>query len=154
MSCVTVKSVRVIQNPAKFTDPLEFELSFESIAELKEDLEWKIIYVGSAGSTAHDQELESVLVGPVQVGVNKFIFKTNPPDPSKIPKDEIIGVTVILVKCSYKDQEFVRIGFFVNNELPEGEETPETFTEQDYSRIARNILTSKPRVTSYAVSWD
>ena len=36
------------------------------------DLEWKITYVGSADSEACDQELESVFVGPVPVGKNKF----------------------------------------------------------------------------------
>ena len=39
------------------------------------DLEWKVIYIGSAENEAHDQELDSVLVGPVPVGVNKFVFQ-------------------------------------------------------------------------------
>lgn len=39
------------------------------------DLEWKIIYVGSADSNAHDQVLESIMVGPIPVGVNKFVFQ-------------------------------------------------------------------------------
>ncbi len=39
------------------------------------DLEWKIIYVGSASSSDFDQELDSVLVGPVVMGMNKFVFE-------------------------------------------------------------------------------
>lgn len=39
------------------------------------DLEWKIIYVGSAESDSHDQVLDSVLVGPVPVGRHTFVFK-------------------------------------------------------------------------------
>lgn len=39
------------------------------------DLEWKIIYVGSAESDAHDQVLDSVLVGPVPMGRHKFVFQ-------------------------------------------------------------------------------
>lgn len=38
------------------------------------DLEWKIIYVGSADSEKYDQELDSVLVGPVAQGAMKFVF--------------------------------------------------------------------------------
>lgn len=39
------------------------------------DLEWKIIYVGSASSEAHDQTLDSVLVGPIPAGRHRFVFQ-------------------------------------------------------------------------------
>ena len=32
------------------------------------DIEWKLIYVGSAESEDYDQELDSCMVGPVPVG--------------------------------------------------------------------------------------
>lgn len=39
------------------------------------DLEWKIIYVGSAEDDRYDQVLDSIMVGPVPVGINKFVFQ-------------------------------------------------------------------------------
>lgn len=39
------------------------------------DIEWKLIYVGSAESSSYDQELDSCMVGPVPVGVNSFEFE-------------------------------------------------------------------------------
>ena len=39
------------------------------------DLEWKLIYVGSAEDEKCDQELESVLVGPVNCGTFRFVFQ-------------------------------------------------------------------------------
>lgn len=39
------------------------------------DLEWKLTYVGSAESEKYDQELDSVLVGPVVRGQYRFIFQ-------------------------------------------------------------------------------
>ena len=42
------------------------------------ELEWKIVYVGSAEDEKHDQTLDSVLVGPVQLGCNKFVFQVKP----------------------------------------------------------------------------
>jgi hypothetical protein len=39
------------------------------------DLEWKIIYVGSAESEAHDQVLDTVFVGPVPEGRHMFVFQ-------------------------------------------------------------------------------
>ena len=41
------------------------------------DLEWKIIYVGSAESDTHDQVLDSVLVGPIPVGTHTFLFEVS-----------------------------------------------------------------------------
>ena len=39
------------------------------------DLEWRVVYVGTAENDTYDQELESVLVGPVPVGINKFVLQ-------------------------------------------------------------------------------
>ena len=45
---------------------------------------------------------------------------------SKIPPEDVLGVTVVLLTCSYRDHEFVRIGYYVNNEYtdPELNENP------------------------------
>ena len=42
---------------------------------LHADLEWKLIYVGSAESEDFDQVLDSVLVGPVYPGQYRFVFQ-------------------------------------------------------------------------------
>jgi histone chaperone ASF1 len=49
MAKVHITNVVVLDNPSSFLNPFQFELTFECIEELKEDLEWKMIYVGSAG---------------------------------------------------------------------------------------------------------
>ena len=36
-----------------------------------------MVYVGSAEGSEHDQVLESVMVGPVPVGVSKFILEVH-----------------------------------------------------------------------------
>jgi histone chaperone ASF1 len=41
------------------------------------DLEWKLIYVGSAEDETYDQLLESVLVGPVNVGNYRFVLQVS-----------------------------------------------------------------------------
>jgi histone chaperone ASF1 len=74
------------------------------------DIEWKVTYVGSANDPSKDQVLEEVLVGPVTVGVNRFILQSAPPDHTAISVPDLVGVTVLLITCSYMDEEFVRIG--------------------------------------------
>ena len=63
-----------------------------------------------------DQILDEILVGPVPVGVNKFVLQADAPDPSQMAQEDLLGVTVVLVTCSYKEREFVRVGYYVNNE--------------------------------------
>ena len=122
MSQINVTNVRVLDNPAPFTSPFQFEITFESYPpQLSQELEWKLIYVGSADDPQHDQELDSVLVGPVQVGKNKFVFSAPAPDVAAIPTKDLMEVTVILLTALYREKEFIRIGYYVNNEYPETE---------------------------------
>jgi histone chaperone ASF1 len=50
MSVVTLLDVKVLNNPAPFGAKYEFEITFESLESLQQDLDWKLTYVGSAQS--------------------------------------------------------------------------------------------------------
>merc|ERR1712088_1172572 len=154
MAKVHVCNVLVLDNPTQFMSKLEFEITFECIEDLPEDLEWKIIYVGSAESEEYDQILDTVYVGPVPEGRHKFVFTADPPNPHKIPVSDVVGVTVILLTCSYRGQEFIRVGYYVCNEYtdPEMQETPPE--KPDFDKLQRNILASNPRVTKFKVNWE
>lgn len=105
-------------------------------------------------SSEHDQELDSLLVGPIPVGVNKFVFEADPPDRSRIPDTEILGVTVILLTCSYDGREFVRVGYYVNNEYTDEALVQDPPQKPVVEKVQRNILAEKPRVTRFAIKWD
>ncbi|PSK54085.1 Histone chaperone ASF1 [Elsinoe australis] len=154
MAAVSLLNVSVRNNPAPFNSPYEFEITFECLESLSKDLEWKLTYVGSATSSEHDQELDSLLVGPIPVGVNKFVFEADPPDLSRIPNTEILGVTVILLTCSYDGREFVRVGYYVNNEYTDEALALEPPQKPIIEKVQRNILAEKPRVTRFAIKWD
>lgn len=56
----------------------------------------------------------------------KFTVDCPPPDYSKIPRDELIcnvifylGVTALIITVSYRNQEFIRVGYYVHNVLNE-----------------------------------
>ena len=72
----------MLDNPTSFSNPFQFEITFEAISELTEDLEWKVTYVGSAEDSSLDQVLDEVAVGPIPVGVNKFVLQADAPDVS------------------------------------------------------------------------
>lgn len=129
-----------------------FSVYFLSLTLLK-DLDWKVVYVGSAEEQTKDQVLEEVSVGPVPVGISKFVFQAPAPDPSLISDGDLIGVTVVLVTCSYHDHEFVRVGYYVNNEYTEPYEEGTLPSPIEISKIERNILAAEPRVTRFAIDW-
>ncbi|KAF3443460.1 hypothetical protein FNV43_RR14012 [Rhamnella rubrinervis] len=153
MSAVSITNVTVLDNPASFLTPFQFEISYECLTPLKDDLEWKLIYVGSAEDETYDQLLESVLVGPVNVGNYRFVLQADPPDPSKIREEDIIGVTVLLLTCSYLGQEFVRVGYYVNNDYDDEQLREEPPTKVLIDRVQRNILSDKPRVTKFPINF-
>lgn len=153
MSAVNLKDVTVLGNPAPFVDPFQFEISYECLSPLEDDLEWKLIYVGSAEDETYDQVLESVLVGPVNVGNYRFVFQADPPDPSKIQEEDIIGVTVLLLTCSYQGQEFVRVGYYVNNDYDDEQLRAEPPQKVLVDKVQRNILADKPRVTKFPINF-
>jgi histone chaperone ASF1 len=104
-------------------------------------------------SDQYDQELDSLLVGPIPVGVNKFIFEADAPDTKRIPDADILGVTVILLTCAYDEREFVRVGYYVSNEYDSEELNAEPPAKPIIERVKRNILAEKPRVTRFAIKW-
>ncbi|KAF8127556.1 ASF1 like histone chaperone-domain-containing protein [Boletus edulis] len=153
MSIVTIRNVEFLNNPARFLDPYKFRVTFECIAPLKDDLEWRLIYVSSPGNEELDQELDDCLVGPVPVGVNSFDFEGVPPDPAKIPPEDVLGVAALILTGSYKDQEFVRVGYYQNTEYDNEEMKQNPPQKIMFERLVRDMNT-KPRVTRFQIKWD
>lgn len=139
------------------------------------DLEFKIIYVGSAETIEFDQTLDQIVVDAVPKGQFKFMFqviflakkikiiqivnfeqhlKADPPDIAKIPADDAVGVTVVLITASYREQEFVRVGYYVNNEYEDQELKDEPPLEPQFNKLVRTIATDQPRVTKFKINWD
>ncbi len=77
--------------------------------------------MSSPGNEALDQELDDCLLGPIPVGLNSFEFEATPPNPAVIPKEDVLGVAALILTGLYKDQEFVRVGYYQNTEY----DTPE-----------------------------
>ena len=95
-------------------------------------LTWRILYIGQASDPQYDQVLEEAEMDCSNPGQMKFVFNVSvfapylltdfcsqgkAPDPSRLPESDVVGVTAVLLTCSYKDnQEFLRVGYYVNVE--------------------------------------
>lgn len=69
--------------------------------------------------------------------VHSVFWKADSPDPQRIPIQDAIGVTVLLLTCAYRGQEFVRIGYYINNEYsdPDLKENPPEKT--DFQKVCQ-----------------
>jgi histone chaperone ASF1 len=90
----------------------------------------------------------------VPEGRHIFVFQADPPDVTRIPEQDALGVTVVLLTCSYRGQEFVRVGYFINNDYTDAELRENPPAKPIFERMSRNILASKPRVTRFKINWD
>lgn len=154
MALVNVTNVIVLDNPTHVSNPFQFDITFECLQELPEDLEFRLTYVGSAEDTSKDQVLEEVLVGPLVVGINRFVLTAPAPDLSRIAQEDLIGVTVVLISCFYQSKEFLKIGYYTANEYMDENYDPENPPATiDMSLLRRNIAADQPRVTRIPIDW-
>ena len=65
-----------------------------------------------------------------------------------------VGVTALLLTVSYKGQEFIRVGYYVYNELMEEIDIESKSLEEIISKIRRYIISEKPRVTKFNINWE
>ena len=155
MASINILNIIPKNTTSKFTDPFSFEIIFEVLSNLKKEIEWKMIYIGSAEDKNYDQILETIEIdGPFHLGSMKFEFIGEPPDISKIPESEILGVTAIILCCSYNNQEFCRCGYYLNNIYDNEEMNINPPEKVDKNRIIRSLLADKPRITRFDIEWD
>ena len=155
MASINILNIIPKNITAKFTDPFSFEVIFEILSELKKEMEWKMIYIGSAEDKKYDQILETIEIdGPFHLGSMKFEFTGEAPDINLIPESEVLGVTAVILCCSYNNQEFFRCGYYLNNIYDNEEMNLNPPEKVDTSHILRSLLADKPRITRFDIDWD
>lgn len=60
---------------------------------------------------------------------------------------------MLLLTCSYLGQEFVRVGYYVNNDYDDEQLREEPPQKVLIDKVQRNILTDKPRVTKFPINF-
>ena len=75
------------------------------------------------------------------------IIQADPPDHNKIPREDVIGVTVVLLTCAYRRQEFIRVGYYVNNEYVDQELKENPPPETDFEKVSISFSLNCVKVT-------
>lgn len=76
----------------------------------------------------------------VKILCKNFILFFSPhqadaPNTGLIPESDAVGVTVVLITCTYRGQEFIRIGYYVNNEYTDPELRENPPIKPDYTQV-------------------
>lgn len=61
---------------------------------------------------------------------------------------------MLLLTCSYQGQEFVRVGYYINNDYEDEKLREEPPQKVLLDKVQRNILTDKPRVTKFPINFN
>ncbi|KAI5502634.1 chromatin assembly or disassembly [Trichomonas vaginalis G3] len=147
---IIVDKVDVVNPQGKFTDDFIFDITIECTSPISTFIKLEVIYVGSTQQgSEYEQILASKKIGPIEVGLSRFVIKAKPPQVSKIPFEEaaLAGLTV---RALYKDQEFNKILYFVSNEIPA---TATSFDGLDLSTIDREVDDENKTVHPKQINW-
>jgi len=144
---INVENVIVVKPKGMFSDDIVFDIEFECTVAIPTAIRWEVIYVGSATSHDFDQTLANVFVGPIEVGMNRFVLRAEPPTIAKIPAEDL-PITVVMLKAYYEDREFIRIGYYVSNTPPD-----DAGDIPDPATVERQILTEDTTVHQSQIKW-
>lgn len=157
MAAVNVLNIELNgANPALTSEPISFTVTFEALEALKEDIEWRLLYVGPGDTQDRDTELDEVCVGPVARGQMRFVFQTDAPDLAKMleEEDEVLGYHAILLSGYYNGHEFVRVGYYVQNLYDDPTLNEDPPCPPRWNELKRLVYADEPRMTKFVIDWD
>jgi histone chaperone ASF1 len=145
-------------NPQRYAEMYQWRMKVEVLSQLTEPVTISFLWAGSSNDESFDQVLDEVEVGPLVVGPNEFVISHEAPDWRRIPQQELLGVTLLVMHFSYRGNAFLRVGYYTNVALlnAKGEMVTEAVavTEENAPNLARNVLFEKPYVRTFPIAWD
>jgi len=102
----------------------------------------------------HDQELDSLTIGPIKAGIHRFTFDAPAPNLEKLSDVDLMDVTLLQLQVKFKEQPFVHISWFVAHRYTDPELIENPPTTPQIEKMERMIITDDVRVTTFAIKWD
>ena len=154
MSKLSITNIIAPSEPELFLSPFRFQITLDVQAPLLQPLTLMVTYVGCAENSKYDQTLEQIEVTIDEKGSQFCEIKTNPVNPNLIPTiEDLLGPTVIILSAIYKEKEFFRCSYFINNSY-EGNELQLQNQNLDLALVSRIVLVDQPRVHYTEIDWN
>lgn len=101
MGYFNITNVLFSSSVQKINEDFSLKIQFECLREIKQEVEWKVVYVADSDNKSFDQELDSIYMGSLNFGSSEFDWNVPKPDYSKIPNAmEIFDSTLLMLIVS------------------------------------------------------
>nr|CCC89259.1 putative anti-silencing protein ASF 1 like protein [Trypanosoma congolense IL3000] len=141
-------------NPASYTQPMRWRMRLEALEALEDPISVTFVWVGSAASADYDQSLDSFDVGPLAKGATEFTIECDPPQVELVPPQEVLGVTILVISFQYREQEFLRVGYYTQVAYFDAYLNSNPPLQPQVNLIGRFIAMPRPTVTVTPIAWD
>lgn len=115
---LTIRETKFSNLDTSILSPLKLNIVMDSNNDFADDIEFIIQYIGDVQTDDYDQVICHEIVGPIPKGKVGFSLETQPINLELIPQKQLFGITSILIIAKYNEQQFARIGYFVNISYP------------------------------------
>lgn len=149
-----ITNILINGNPEPFTSKINLEIHYDSLQNFKTPINFKIIYIGSIESSHHDQILISLEKKNIKIGEDKLYLTLDPPKKHLIPSlEDLLGMSALMVSCSFKNNEFFRCSYYVRNDYMDNESEINE-NNFDIHKVCRCFYTEKPKIIINDVDWE
>lgn len=118
MTYLKLKKIEVDSAVKKLVEPLVFDVQLTCTNEIKEGVEFVVLYNVDVHSDNDDQVLSEIEIAPIPKGKVGFRIEADAPKIDLIPADQLFGLTSIIIVGKYMEQQFIRIGYIVDVSYP------------------------------------
>lgn len=134
--------------------PLTISMTIECLDDYLDDITWAVTFVGSPSNKTYDQVLTKAAIGPLRKDVYTYTIEAPSPDMSKVPVGDILGMTILFINGAWKDQEFIRIGYYIHTYYEDMELREDPPDEPNLAKLKRVCLLENPRITRFGINWS
>lgn len=145
---ISVEQVNVVSVESKFYDEIVFDVEIECFERISTYTKWEVVYAST--TTVQDQILTTVYVGPIEIGVNRFVIKSPPPDISKFSDFNDYCFSLVMLKAYYDEQEFIRISYYATHTYTEGQTS---ISDINLNEAERKIEVDRALVKKSKIKW-
>lgn len=140
-------------NPGSYCAPLKWRVRVESSQALSEPLSISFVWVGSSTSSDYDQVLDNFSVGPLSEGITEFELECDAPNPEDVPRDELLGLTILIISFQFKSQEFLRVAYYTQTAYLDPALHLNPPLEPCKEALGRFVAMPQPAVTATPINW-
>lgn len=152
---IEINNIIIHNTTSFFSQPFKLDVAYFCTQKLEKEVSWQLFYIID-NDESKDILLKEVSTTPKNQGLTKFTITADALPISSIKQEDLIGVHALILKVLYRQQEFLRIGYFVYTFIQSDDTQPQPSLNSVFpaSALQRKIIIKSPTVTRFQIKWD